>query len=180
MKYPFSQIKIKHTEDVFFTEEEFLRKRKGEILHLALSFMTYFEDSQDLLSPLKKAFALLGEREDMWNVSKDFLNVLKGVFSLDISKLFFPKKSDASSIKILKERSFFAGSSLFRPDRVVIYPERSVVVDFKSHLPEEEDIKESYRLQVKGYCKIVSKVYTRPVEGYILYLQPLRVEKVKL
>ncbi len=178
MKYPFSQIKIKLTEEVFFTEEEFLRKRKGEILHLALSFITYFEDAQDLLSPLKKAFALLGEREELWDIPQDFLGVLEKVFSLDISKLFFPKKSDANSIKVLKERSFFAGNNFFRPDRIVIYPEKSVVVEFKSHLPEE-DIRRSYRLQVKGYCRIVSKVYQKSVESYILYLQPLTIEKVE-
>ena len=48
MRYPFSKVKLRHTEEIPLTEEEFIKKRRGEILHLALSFVTYLEDAKHL------------------------------------------------------------------------------------------------------------------------------------
>ncbi len=181
MRYPFSKIKLKHTKEIPLTEKEFLEKRRGEILHLTLSFITYKEDAKDLISHLKRALAFFGERESLWKLEEDLVPTLKGVFSLKESELFFPSlnSSLALFVKILKERSFFAGNKLFRPDRVIIYPEKAVVVDFKSHFPEKE-IQRKQATQVEGYCKIVSKVYKKPTEGYLLYLQPIKLQPITL
>jgi len=179
LRYPFSKIKLRHTEEIPLTEEEFLKKRRGEILHLALSFITYKEDMKDLLSHLRRALAFFGEREELWQIKEDLLPTLESVFSLKESELFFPSLRSplALFVKILKERSFFAGNRIFRPDRVIIYPEKAVVVDFKSHLSDKA-IQETQTVQVEGYCRIVSRVYKKPAEGYLLYLQPLILKKV--
>lgn len=179
MKYPFSKIKLRHTEDIPLTEEEFLKKRRGEILHFTLSFITYREDFQNVFSYLEKALSFFGERKELWDIEEDLLPTLKSVFSLKESELFFPSLNSplALFVKVLKERNFFAGGRVFRPDRVVIYPEKAVVVDFKSHFPDNE-IQKTQAAQVEGYCRIVSKVYKRPTEGYLLYLQPLTLKKI--
>ncbi|GEM_PF-4781126 len=179
MRYPFSRIRLRHTEEIPLTEEEFVKKKRGEILHFALSFITYREDAKNLLCHLKRALAFFGEREELWKIKEDLLPALDQVFSLKESELFFPSLNSqlALFIKVLKEKSFFAGNRIFRPDRVIIYPEKAVVVDFKSHLPDEE-IQKTQVAQVEGYCRIVSRVYKKPAEGYLLYLQPLTLKKV--
>ena len=115
----------------------------------------------------------------MWQIKEDLLPTLESVFSLKESEFFFPSLRSplALFVKILKERSFFAGNRIFRPDRVIIYPEKAVVVDFKSHLSDKA-IQETQTVQVEGYCRIVSRVYKKPAEGYLLYLQPLILKKV--
>ena len=180
MKYPFSHIKIKTIENASLSSEEFVKKRRGEILHLTLSFVTYKEEEKELFSFLKKALSFYGETESNWNLEKDFLQPLKKLFSLEECEKFFPslKKRMCLFVKVLKEKTFFAGGKFFRPDRIILYPEKIIVVDFKSYLPTQEHFQELYKAQVEGYSRIVSKIYKKPAEGYLLFLEPLSFQKI--
>ncbi len=60
-----------------------------------------------------------------------------------------------------------------RPDRVVYTPDAVWVVDFKTGVPMEEHAE-----QVARYCRALGLMDPRPVEGYLVYLQPdIRVSR---
>ena len=154
------------------------RRKKGEILHLALSFIKTKEEAEKLPFYVKKAIFIKGEKPTNWDLEKDFVKPLEKLLSLPDADLFFPKLT--KGIKVLRERSFLSVAKAFRPDRVIIYPEFAVVVDFKTHPPSEEEreIFEIYQKQVYDYTKIVSQVFKCPVYGYLLFIEPPKVEKV--
>lgn len=55
---------------------------------------------------------------------------------------------------------------VYRPDRVMIGKERTVVVDYKFGAEQ----KESYKRQINSYCKLLRRMGYRNVEGYIWYI----------
>ncbi len=178
MRYPFEHIRVKHREDIPFIEEDFRKRRRGEILHLTLSFIKTKEEVKKLPFYVRKAIFLSGEKPISWNLKEDFVKPLEKLFALSEINLFFPAPSE--NVKILRERSFLSGIKAFRPDRVILYPEFVVVVDFKTHYPseKEEETLEIYQNQVCDYMKIVSQVFKLPAQGYLLFIGPPKVEKI--
>ena len=60
-----------------------------------------------------------------------------------------------------------------RPDRVMIKDDRAIVVDYK--FGKEND---DYRVQVKRYMELLSRMGYSRVEGYLWYVYKNRIEKV--
>lgn len=151
-----------------------IQKKRGRILHQALYFVEKKEDLAAPSSVVKKAFFSLGERMRGWDVEHDFETPLKGLLKLKEIDLFFPQKS----LMILKEREFIEpckqGSTLkvHRPDRVVVYDDKCVVVEYKGE--EGEKYYDLHEKQLLTYKDIVEKVFLKPVEPYLLYVQRRR------
>ncbi|MDO4512121.1 MAG: UvrD-helicase domain-containing protein [Bacteroidales bacterium] len=91
----------------------------------------------------------------------------------------------AKGCKVMNERSIYIpaegshDASHMRPDRIVHMPDgRIVVIDYKFGDTPVDEQHEGYVSQVQGYCRILSKMWQKPVEGYLLYAKEFKVEKV--
>jgi ATP-dependent exoDNAse (exonuclease V) beta subunit len=80
----------------------------------------------------------------------------------------------ADGAGVLNEHTVFDSDGReFRPDRVVVAPGRTYVIDYKSG-----EKKDSYRLQVKRYVRLYREMGYPSVTGYVWYLHDDTVEKV--
>lgn len=71
-------------------------------------------------------------------------------------------------LPILVESGGSNDGGLYRVDRVIVYPERALVVDYKfSHQEDLEQLIATYRTQLERYKKILYAIYKRPVFGYL-------------
>ena len=173
-------IRVKGAHEIRLSEEGFRRRRRGEILHLALSFVKTAEDLPRLSTYVKQALVLLGEKFSSWNLTAEFVHPLEKLFSLPQARLFFSQAAK----EIFRERSILLpwkegnGKQVLRPDRMVLFKDRVVVVDFKSELPSSADVHGEYRKQVKTYAQIAEHLFGLPAEGYLLFILTPKVEKV--
>ncbi len=55
--------------------------------------------------------------------------------------------------------------TLIRPDRVILTPEKNIVIDFKFG----HHIEEKHKMQVYNYMSKIKKIDNKPVEGYLWY-----------
>ena len=148
-------------------------RRWGMLLHTALLLLEG-TDEDDVKVAVNRAFCLLLERRDESKIARA-VEEIKGVLSVSGIEIIFPKEKG----RILAERSFLDDDgNILRPDRVVVYPGKAVVVDFKSQRPSSGEILEKYKNQVKNYVRIVSKVLGKPVEGYLLFIKEAHLEMV--
>lgn len=159
-------------------EDSLRKRRRGEILHLALSFVKTREDLPRLGTFVKRALALLGEKYSAWNLEEDLIRPLEEVLSHDGTELFFSPEAK----EVFCERSILLPAKegkreVFRPDRMIVFEDRVVVVDFKSEEPAPS-LLEDYRAQVKNYAELARELFGPPAEGYLLFLAGPRVEKV--
>jgi hypothetical protein len=63
------------------------------------------------------------------------------------------------------------------PGRVLIKGKQAVVIDFKIGKKNKNIVKTDAR-QVRAYMKLLQQMGYRPVEGYLLYINKVEVEKV--
>ena len=76
----------------------------------------------------------------------------------------------------MNEVEILAGKGLSkRPDRVMIYPDKVVIVDYKFGEKEEK----KYHTQVRNYIKLIHKMGYQNVEAYIWYVELDKIEIVK-
>jgi len=53
---------------------------------------------------------------------------------------------------------------MYRPDKIFIYPDKVIVVDFKTG---EKDLNE-YKYQVRNYIEILRQIFDKDIEGFCL------------
>jgi ATP-dependent exoDNAse (exonuclease V) beta subunit len=94
----------------------------------------------------------------------------KNKLLLDIQKVMETPHSEAwfdSKNRIFRERELIASSGeTLRPDRVVVTQDKVIVIDYKSGLENKK-----HHEQVKTYKNELSKLYTMPVEGFLVYTE---------
>ena len=76
--------------------------------------------------------------------------------------------------QILNERNLLTNKKIVRPDRIMIFENEAVVVDYKTG----EKKSENYNRQVSRYAKILKETGYEKVEGYLWYINQNEVEKV--
>lgn len=78
--------------------------------------------------------------------------------------------------KILNEVDILFGKGISkRPDRVMIYEDRVVVLDYKFG----EKMSKAYQRQMKNYIKLITQMGYTNVTGYLWYVALSKIEKVK-
>ncbi len=178
---PRATIRIRSSDNIEINVESIRRRRRGEILHLALSCIKSLEETTSLETIVLKALSSFGEKPYFWDIENDFLRPLQRVFKLpEVQKFFSPDAKE-----IYRERCILAvdgkGSfQVFRPDRIIVFDDQVIVVDFKSEIPSSIEIHNKYRDQIARYVRIVSKIFSLPTQGYLLFLLVPQVEKVLL
>jgi CRISPR/Cas system-associated exonuclease Cas4 (RecB family) len=76
--------------------------------------------------------------------------------------------------KILNERNLLTSEKLLRPDRIMFFEKKAVVVDYKTG----EKKSDNYNRQVTRYSEILKETGFEKVEGYLWYINQNEVEKV--
>lgn len=158
--------------------EYFRVKRRGELIHRILRYIVWREDFNDIDTYIKRAFVAERESFSGWDIDKDFRLPIISLRELPEFDVFFPSK--ASGVYVLSERSFFYNSArkslILRPDRVILYDDRVVVVDFKA-TGFHGRVVDEHREQVEFYAVVLRESFERPVSAYLLFLEePVAVE----
>jgi ATP-dependent exoDNAse (exonuclease V) beta subunit len=72
----------------------------------------------------------------------------------------------AAGLEVHNERELVSKKGeIFRPDRIVVYPDRVVVIDFKTGKAKEAE----HKKQLKSYGELLKEIETKPVEGWLFY-----------
>lgn len=180
MKYPFQHLRVRHREGFTLENltEEWRKRKRGEILHLTLSLIRTWEDFERIPLLVKKALFISGEKLFNWNLEVDFINPLKALVKLPNLKIFFPS-SDERVEALLRERPLLFKGLTFRPDRIILYSHKAIVVDFKTHqLEGSENLLKDYYRQVKNYTEAVFQIFKRPSQGFLLFIEEPKIEEV--
>ena len=133
----------------------------GSRLHLCLAEI---KTPDEIVSAVLKVMAAQSIFDDQ--MKDALIKDLKSVISdNNIAPWFEP------GLQLMLEKEIcLADNSVARPDRVVIYVDHVDVIDYKTgiHTPQHE-------AQVRTYVSHLSKIYTQPVQGYLLYTQDLQI-----
>ena len=171
------ELKIRGAHEIRFSKDGFRKRRRGEVLHLALSYVRTVEDILLLNTYVRRALALLGEKPSFWNLEEDFVKPLERLFSLEKTQLLFSPEAKG----VYCERSILMPQSkqVLRPDRMVLFEDQVLVVDFKSEEPSSEEIYEEYCQQVKNYTEVAGSLFRLPARGYLLFVLTPKVEEIR-
>lgn len=152
----------------FYDDESTLPKNKavrGIILHEILSHVTTAEDVNSALN--KAVFDGLIDGNEKAELKE---HVYIGMKDALVSAWFDGKAEILNEAEIL-----LPGGESRRPDRVVIFPDRVEVIDYK--FGKEEEIA-AHKKQVEEYVKLLEQLGYKNVTGYLWYLNSNRIEKV--
>jgi hypothetical protein len=134
---------------------------RGELIHLALSFLDHFSRAEDVERAVLQAFSLQGRDTGRWKIAEDFVSPLFRALSLSEVRPWFEKGvMNVREVDVVDARG-----ELHRIDRVVIGEEALEVIDFKVGRREED-----HPAQVALYKGLVKDMFQRPTLGYLLYI----------
>lgn len=163
------QLSLKH--DKMVKEKDAIER--GNCIHDALSVII---DNTNVDSEIEKLY-LSGNLDDTYLSCNEMKEEIKKLISLEEVKDWYKP-----GLKILNEKTILSRvktqngkkKEQHRPDRVVIDGDKAIVVDYKTG----ELLKEHYS-QVHNYMVMLSQMGFQNVEGYIWYLNPHKVKKVR-
>ncbi len=148
------------------------QRKRGTILHLALSMVDRKSGIDNFKKLIEKALVIKGEKPQEWNCDE-----LAKMLERAVDTFFF---SD-DAIEIYKEREILIpmgkGFEVLRPDRIVFFRDKVVIVDFKISRPTQE-VGKIYRDQVIKYTKAIKSLTNKPAKGYLLYIEEAVYEEV--
>ncbi|MCS7227933.1 MAG: UvrD-helicase domain-containing protein, partial [Endomicrobia bacterium] len=155
---------------------EIVNKNKiieGEIIHKIFSYIANLEGKNVNLEidiAIKKTKSLFYfVPEEKWNRYKYLVN--KIVFNKNFRKLFFVKDG-----YVFCEYEIVSSSGeTKRVDRVLFYNDKLTIVEYKLHIHDEI---ENYKNQTEEYKQILLEIFKKPIEGYILFIDKMKLVKV--
>jgi ATP-dependent helicase/nuclease subunit A len=162
VKHRTKQIETEVKTDEMISIEE---RARGEFIHRVLYKVEYLDD--DMESLIEDIIRRIKVETASESAAAGVKKLLLRLFGLrEIATYFEPRPGR----EVKREQEFSDGEGhLFRMDRVVIDPDRVVVLDFKTGGEGRAD--EKYRSQMRKYMKIAKDVYPgRRVEGRIVYI----------
>lgn len=135
------------------TQNESSSSNRGRLLH---TFLAGLSNTEEALLKLQQwsSFLELDEEEQ-----KALTHQLQQLLSIPEFHSLFNEEAE-----ILTERDFFSPEGILRPDRVVIWPDRAVVADFKTGIARPE-----HEQQILRYAHYLNNMLHLPVSGLLLY-----------
>jgi hypothetical protein len=134
---------------------------RGELIHLALSFLDHFSGIEGIERAVRQAFSLQGRDTGRWNIEGDFVRPLFRALSLREVRPWFERGvTNLREVEVVDVRG-----ELHRIDRVVVGEEVVEVIDFKVGRREE-----GHPAQVALYRGLVEDMFRKPIRGYLLYI----------
>ncbi len=138
-------------------------KNKGKIIHDILSSVNTKNDIESAC--LKAEFdGIINETERIEIQETLFQNFRNPL----INEWF------SGNYKVLNERTLLTNERLLRPDRIMFFENKAIVVDYKTG----EKKSDNYNWQVKRYARTLKETGFAKVEGYLWYINQNEVEKV--
>lgn len=136
----------------------------GILLHDILSLIKNKDDAENTLQHFCNAEKIsIEERKQLSEIINDILNIE------NVSEWFNPENT------VITERGIIEKSGkIYRPDRVIINNNKVIVVDYKTGQIEIQKHKE----QITKYMNLLKEMNYNNIEGWILYTDLMKVEKV--
>jgi RecB family exonuclease len=130
------------------------RRQLGDELHALVARMHTASD----LERIRKAKAPWQRMStDEW---QELISLAERMVNHPAAKAWF-----AEGLEVYNERDLVSKTGeVFRPDRIVVYPDRMVVVDFKTGQAKPE-----HKQQLVSYAALLKEIETKPVEGWLFY-----------
>ena len=159
------RVKLRNSGEDFLIagEKHSAVKNKGKIIHDILSSVKTISDVENsCLKALSDGKISEKEMEEMKEILEtNFKNPL-------IADWFNGK------YKVLNERNLLTPERLLRPDRIMVFENEAIVVDYKTG----EKISDNYNRQVLRYAKTLKETGFKKVQGFLWYINQNKVEKV--
>lgn len=127
----------------------------GKLIHKILSKL---DNTDDLSEVVTETMALNGI--DDQELRNEVIQSIGSLMAMPQFNRIFSGKSTFSEMEILTS----SGES-YRPDRVVLFDDKTIVIDFKTGMPDEK-----YFRQVKQYVSLINEMGYPSPEGYIVYI----------
>ncbi len=131
--------------------------------HEIFSKIKYLDDFEPLIKSLKKQETLLKKEEllirEKWNA----------LLKKDKFRYFFSNHWEVRN----ESNILLPSGEILRPDRVIISERKAIVIDFKVGKKSTQHHK-----QVSNYVKNISNIGYEDVQGYLIYIETIDIEKV--
>ncbi len=154
---------LKQSDKLWKEEKAGLEKDYGNLIHTALSkIMTLKDIEKSLASMLIEGLISKSEESHLNQKLKQLLS------RPEIQPFFENGLSVKTEAEIL-----LAKGSIYRPDRIVFYPEKTVVLDFKTGVELEK-----HRTQVSEYATTLHQMGYLQVEKFLVYTETEKLIRV--
>lgn len=151
-------------------------RKLGRLIHQLLSSIEYLEDNWE--ERLDKEAAYLQSLQPETDLIDKARKTVTGLLKNAIFSEYFRRKEGRQVFREMAMAN--RQGELFRADRVIVDGDSITVIDFKFSSAEEEELKSSYRQQIRNYAAILKEIYpTKMVRGLIIYLDDHSWEKVE-
>lgn len=149
-------------------------RRQGVLLHYAFEKIRYMEDLPYAVTALLHE-GLITEEEQQ-SLQKKLTQLLH---LPEIAPLFTlqPKRIVLNEKELIAKKTVESPSETFRPDRIVIDPDRITILDYKTGM----ELKEKHAQQIKAYARLITQIPAyrqRPVRTLLLYTEEEKVVEV--
>ncbi|RPJ11803.1 MAG: hypothetical protein EHM36_00765, partial [Deltaproteobacteria bacterium] len=148
-------------------------RRRGEFVHRVFSLIECAEGGFE--DHLGRAILQASDERSVAYDSEEVRETIRVMIGHpEIGPLFVSKPGR----KISREQEFVDGEGrLFRMDRVILDPDRVVVVDWKTG--REKDAEREHEAQMKDYFRILKGLYPeRTIEGLLAYVDLKKVTRI--
>ena len=135
----------------------------GKLLHDCFSMLKTANDADSVIEKVLKGRADADKHREKLN------NDIQQVLTHTTASSWF---DDSASVYCEQEMVATNGETL-RPDRVVVFQNKVVVVDYKTGKESPNHSK-----QVKEYKEELQRIYSMPIEGYLLYTDGPHIQAV--
>ena len=143
------------------------RRNKGKLLH---SILAHIRTEKDIPFALRKHLAegkLPPEAyEELHRNLSELLNLH------ETKEWFLPKATVRNEVLLIAP-----DKTLHRPDRLVFFPDKTLVIDYKTG-KQEEHFQAQHIQQVQRYMDLLSKQGFPETKGFVLYVDSRQVVKV--
>ncbi|MDH5365822.1 MAG: UvrD-helicase domain-containing protein [Cyclobacteriaceae bacterium] len=161
------KLAIKYNSQAFFnttTDQQQSSINYGNLIHELMARIITIDQLPKALDAMKfEGLITKIDKEELRNtVSKMFQNE-------EVSSWFDKKWKVKTEVPVIPKTG-----EMNRMDRVMIYEENAVVVDYKTGMVRDEDSN-----QVKNYVQLLSEMGYKQVKGYLLYIDKMEVIAVK-
>jgi ATP-dependent exoDNAse (exonuclease V) beta subunit len=149
------RLKIHPESQILNTPDGLKHLKHGKLMHRLFELIVYAEDVDRAITQLILNGQLkTSEKEAVSSFVK------RKMEQTEVKAWFDPKAT------IINEGDILMASGSFRPDRVIIRPDKVTVVDYKFG----EQKSEKHQMQVQQYIRLLNRMGYNNVEGYLWYM----------
>lgn len=166
-KLPINSFGLENLSGILYPDRETEEQRIGNVVHDFLSSLKLFPQN------VEEVEKMVFDENQLYQ--DEIRSALRRLVDNDSYHRYF-----APEVKVLNEVSILENSDelvaegmgqqlIYRPDRVVLLEDETVVIDYKTGSPNEKT-KEKYLAQVEKYVSLLAKMNFPNVHGELIYL----------